>query len=384
MNDEPPFPWIKDKPDTFRHHLENDTGAFEAYTRNKRLQLGASLLKQRRIYLDTKYWVYIRDVYLNRPQKPIHCEIFTEIRRLRIAETTVCPISFSVLNELMYQSDEKTRAATAKMIDEFSGDATIQPLFEVFKTELCHFIAKSTKPDGLFYDLKQLVWTKTAFVLGDLFLSLRDSGLPHREAVAMQKNMDDALWATKFSELIQTLSPEEWTYRLTARNLAQTLSDGKFQHQKSSDTFEKLFLDEVTGVMDVFSDICGDYAVHFARQKGMVTEVTDNQKLVAGKCLGYGLRIAFEKKMITTEFPTISVPASLHAAVRLDPKRKYKPGDFEDFHHSALAVGYFDAFLTESSLQHLLTSKLIDVKKQFGCTVLSDEQEVLAYLRGLN
>ena len=61
MNIEPPFPWVAEKPDTYRYHLEHDTGSFLEYTRTKRLALGTLLLKFRRVYLDTNYWVAVSD-----------------------------------------------------------------------------------------------------------------------------------------------------------------------------------------------------------------------------------------------------------------------------------------------------------------------------------
>lgn len=261
MNVAPPFPWMVEKPDTFRYHLDHDTGSFLEYTRTRRLALGKSLLKLRRVYLDTKYWVFVRDVYLNRPQKPIHSEIVKELRRLRYAKSTICPISYSVFNELMYQADPITRTATAKMIDELSDDCTIQPLFEVFKRELHHFISKHAKPNTQLCRVDQLVWTKAAFVMGDVFLSLEETGIPEPQALAMRKAMDDAIWATKLSEMIQALPPDDGRERARISSLAEILTDGKFAHQNDSDSFDSLFLDEVAGIVDALSGICGDLVV---------------------------------------------------------------------------------------------------------------------------
>jgi hypothetical protein len=380
----PPFPWMLEKPDTFRYHLENDTGTFDEYTRRKRLDLGKSLLKLRRIYLDTKYWLYVRDVYLNRPQKPVHADVLNELRRLRSSGSTICPMSYSVLMELLNQSDAKTRSATAAMIDELSDDCTIQPPNEVFRRELFHFVTKFTSLGKPLLDVAHMVWTKASFVLGDVFLSLDGSGITEPRSTAFRKAMDDALWATKLSEMIQALPPNDTTEKPIAEKLAATLTDQKFIHKKDGDTFDKLFLDEIDGIMDVYSDICGDLMVHMARERGIGGEIRANETLASGRMLGKLIHAAFKNGRLTSEFPSISVPAALHAIVRLDQKRKYKSTDFEDFRHAALAVGYCDAFMTESSLHHSLTSKHIDAERNFGCKVLSNEDEVLTYLRRLS
>jgi hypothetical protein len=126
------------------------------------------------------------------------------------------------------------------------------------------------------------------------------------------------------------------------------------------------------------------FRYHLENDTGSFLEYTRTKRLALGESLLKVRRVYLDTKRITTEFPTVGIPAALHAAVRLDKNRKYKKGDFEDFHHAALAVGYFDVFLTESSLQHLLRSNYLDVEQVYGCTVLSGEQDVLEHLRILN
>jgi len=383
MQNEPSFPWMNNKPDTFRFHLENDTGTAFDYTRSKRRDLGARLLRLRRIYLDTKYWIYARDVYLGRAQKPSHVAIVSELQRLRGAGSTICPISYSVFHELLYQSDPMTRKATAEMIDELSDDCTIQPLFELFKAELYHFYIKTTKPNAPLFEVAQLVWTKAAFVVGDRFLSPKDQRIPKRQANAMEKAMDDMLWEVKLSEFIETLPPDSPNDSHEASSLAETLTQGKFEHWNPKDSFSKLFLDEVAGAVDAFCDVLGDCMTHAIRESGVTADATGEQQLQAGRMLGQLIHGAFKNGRITTEFPTIGVTSALHAAVRLDKNRKFKKGDAEDFHHAAVAVGYFDVFLTESSLKHLLRTKHVNAEEAYDCTVLSTEDEVLRYLRTL-
>ncbi|MCR9232511.1 MAG: hypothetical protein NXI29_15980 [bacterium] len=382
--DMPPFPWLKDKPDTFQYHLENDTGDFETYARKKRLDLGESLLKLRRIYLDTKYWLYVRDVYLNRSKNPLHGEIVNELRRLRDSGSTICPVSYSIFSELLYQSDPVTRNATAEMIDELSDGCTIQPLTEVFKTELAHFMTKHTKPDAELYDAAQLVWTKVAFVMGDMFLSLKGSLFSSKQALAIRKTMDDYFWGTKLSEMMQNLPLSDGKAQKEKMELAETLTKGKFEHQKSGDTFKKLFFDELAGTLDYLSEVMGEYTVYLARKNGVTEEISSDDSRTGGKQLANLIFQGFKHNRITAEFPTIEISCSLHAAVRYDKKRKFKKGDDEDFHHATHALPYFDLFLTEASLQHLLRTKEIDAEKKYGCKVLSSEQEVLDCLLNLD
>lgn len=383
MDLQPPFAWMFDKPDTLRHHLENDTGSAFNYTRNRRRELGKRLLALRRIYLDTKYWLYARDVYMKRPQKPIHVQIVQELRRLRYSGTTLCLPSYSVFDELLFQSDSVTRRATAEMIDELSDDCTIQPLFELFKAELYYFYVRTTQPEVSLRPIAELAWTKAAFVVGDMFCDASESGFPEHVREAITKAMDDMLWETKLSEVIDASPPPaSESDELVAQ--AKVMTDGKLEHARPDDSFRKLFLDEVVGSVDGLSDIIGDFLVHIAKENGINETVSEDQKLNFGQKFGRLIGGAFGNGRITNEFPTIGVPAALHAAVRIDPNRKYRKGDSQDFFHAATALGYYNVFLTEASLKHLLQSKDVRSVSNYGCVVLSDDNEILDYLVALD
>lgn len=319
---------------------------------------------------------------MGRPQKPIHVEIVEELRRLRRNNSTICPVSYPVFNELLTQSDSATRAATARIIDEFSDDCAILPIFELFKGELYHFYQKLVQPDVKLFPVSELVWTKAAFVVGDLFLSMKDSGLPEEVTSAIAKAMDDFFWEAKLSEVIDTLpfDPKESD---EINSLASQLTKDKFEHWNPGDSFREIFLDEVAGVIDLLSDVIGDFLIHVAKQHGFCDPMDNETTLRLGRTFGGVIHGAFAHGRITREFPTIDIPATLHTAVRIDRNRKYKKGDTADFFHAATALGYYDIFLTESSLKHMLLSKGVNLREKYGCVVLSAEDEVLAHLRTL-
>ena len=54
-----------------------------------------------------------------------------------------------------------------------------------------------------------------------------------------------------------------------------------------------------------------------------------------------------------------------------------------DFHHALGAVVHCEAFFTEHPLADFLTRNPVAVSKEFDCNVISDEQQVLLYLRSL-
>ena len=161
------------------------------------------------------------------------------------------------------------------------------------------------------------------------------------------------------------------------------MTDAKFAAAKSGDTFESLFLDEVTGLLQGYGEFGGGLMTHLAQEAGVNSPADANTTALGGRMLGQLIRLAFEHKKISTELPSIEIPSGLYAIVRLSPNRKYKKGDFEDFRHATLAMPYFDVFLTESSLKHTLTNKPLNFDQKYGCKVISSEDDALQYLRKL-
>jgi hypothetical protein len=91
----------------------------------------------------------------------------------------------------------------------------------------------------------------------------------------------------------------------------------------------------------------------------------------------------FRLKRIGAELPSLTMYAGMHAAIRCDPARKYKKGDFDDLNHATVALPYSDYFLTEKSLGHLITTKPLQYDRLYGCTVLSSAEELIEALKGL-
>ncbi len=54
--------------DTFGKHRQEPNISLEEYTKGLRLQLGEKFNSYKKIYLDTKYWLELRDVILRRQE----------------------------------------------------------------------------------------------------------------------------------------------------------------------------------------------------------------------------------------------------------------------------------------------------------------------------
>jgi hypothetical protein len=138
---------MRGKPDTFRFHLAHPGIGAHQYMRAKRIALGRQLLKKRRVYPDTMYWVWPRGVEFGKGI-PNQREIFDRLQDLCVAGKVICPESYPIFAELLHQTDPKTPAATAKAIDIFGEGLCIQPPDELLKMEVLAFVRRPIGPNA--------------------------------------------------------------------------------------------------------------------------------------------------------------------------------------------------------------------------------------------
>jgi len=371
------FSWLGRKPDTLKYHLNHPDVDPEAYARKRRIEFGQQLMSMRRIYFDTNHWIHWRDVLMERPRTTSHKQIFARLKDLRQKNRVVCPVSYSVYSELMRQSDDATRKATARAIDLLAGGACIQPPDEVFRQEVLYFLQRTTTPGLDLHPVAEMVWTKAAFILGDRFLQVPQ--LPKDLESALTKAMDDLCWGIGLEELISVLpvgSPAEESASLN--QFATDLTLGKKNAAKDSDTFDELFQQEVAGGLEPYNNLLGELMLYVCSTFGFNGQPSIDDKSQAGGALRNLICQAFRFKKVSIELPSIHIHAGLHAALRFEKPRAYKPGDCEDFRHAAAALPYYDTFCTDRSLKLLLCHKLLRYDQAYSTVIVSDDEEIIA------
>src|SRR3982751_719450 len=101
--------------------MPNKYERIDDYVRRQRSQLAERMASIKRIYLDTKYWLFLRDVKAGAPRSYTHQLIYEKLLALVSTGSVVCPASDTVLHEVFRQADPSTRLMTATVIDELSG-----------------------------------------------------------------------------------------------------------------------------------------------------------------------------------------------------------------------------------------------------------------------
>jgi hypothetical protein len=375
--------WPEGFVDTFNLHTKTPEIGFETYRNINRVTLAHKVLKKKRIYLDTMYWVRFRDLALGRLHDTTFQRLFDVLHNGCIAGRLICPLSYSAVSELLNQGDRETRLATALLMDQLSNATCIQPPHYLFSSEIEYFLSRSLLPTRTWYATKDMAWTKAAFFVGAPVFSLE--GLPASDVLAIQKSLEDALTEMNVVTLAATIPGRrrrDWMKNLT-KDTVEKLNIEKIKPPHLLKNYKDLVKSEVWGALDGYKDILVEALCHLVSVTGCRTPPTEDKRIETGKMLRDFIGSLYQHEKISCEIPQLHIGSSLHALVRHDHRRKYKMNDLEDFRHAGAALPYCDVFLTEKSLGHMICQSPSNLRDKYDCIVISDPQHAVQQLESL-
>lgn len=361
--------------ESFSKHRANSDVSADEYVRARHIALGESVAGHERVYLDTRYWIILRDAVVGRSNDERAKQLLEALRWSVHNKRQICPISDTVFLELLKQSDLGTRRETARMIDELSGGVTLIPQFDRVATEIAHFLYSQTERD--LYPLDRLVWSRLSYVLGIQHPTNPIFGTA--EQCVVQKAFVDHMWDLSLTEMMDVIasgSPPEMDYQALARKL----NHGAAAHVRFIESFAQTYDAEIRGSLSVF--------MSHARQvvERVVAEASKvSVPLPGDEPLAYEAQLLdffcdkVRRKEVALALRTSHIGALCHAAVRWDKRRQLTGNDIHDFHHAAAAVGYCDVFLTEKPLKTLLEQGHMQLTKDFSCRIISSLDEAVAW-----
>lgn len=363
---------------TLQHHLAQGDVTPAQYVRSCQIALAQSISGCHKIYLDTRYWILFRDVILGRrTDKPL-VDLLDHIRSGVRSNLAICPISKDSFVEIFVQNDPATLATTIKLVDELSRGICLAEYFTRLNTELYHFMVQKAKGVDAVHDLEQLVWTKCGYVLG--YVAPKSDQRPFEYSNAIEKAFFDQMWAATFSDILDYLGNRpDWKIDPTS---VDQMNVGKFANDDGFNSFKQLFMIELAGTLDVLQESLAEIMDSmYLRAFGDNADPDGCPDSSTGKMAANVIYHAFRSNKLKDELPTLRTYVTLHAALRWDRKRKYKPNDLADIRHAAMALPYCDTFLTEGPLCSLLHEKHLELTDSFPCRSFSDPDLALKYLR---
>lgn len=342
------------------------------------MAVGQSILNRKKIYLDSKYWVYLRDAAMGRSKLTSHDELLGKLRNAVERRKIVCPISDVTYSELMQQTDPESKRATARLIDELSLGVALLAEESRIATELAHLLYEL----GMNADVHQkdeIVFVRVGYVLGQGHPA--SPQLDEKTNQLFQKATIDYFWSLSTEDIAmgtqQLPSPSQ-----KFEETAQKLNANARANAHEVKNFKQLTSVEIAGILSVFKEHIAEISTN------MFFKAHRPQRIDPGEFDTWMDKIysmlvnAFhlKPKKMAQQCPTVYAHALCHAAARWDKRRNLDGHDLLDFHHASAAVGYCDAFFTEKSLCALLTAGHVALDKTFDCRILAKEEEAIAYL----
>ncbi len=361
-----------------RHRAERHISR-EQHVYRRRIELGKSLVGKTKIYLDKRYWIFIRDVVLGRRTDKTSIELLEQLKRLVQAGSALCPISDVLFVELLKQEDAHTRRETAKLMDELSLGVTLATEDERTGIELGHFF-KSVSQSESVDPLDWQVWMKMPFVLGMQY----PSGTPFdpQTELVIQKAFFDDMWEISLVRMLDSFGDAVPPSKVDFDAIAERLTRESRAHAHENRTFKDFYESELVGSLSLYIAQATNFVEQiYERDTGSEPLQSEPERKQREQLIMHFFVNAFKAGNLTKQLPGFHVHALCYAAVRWDKQRKFDGNDLMDFHHAVAALGYCDLFFTEGSLRTLLTSRHVALDKELECIVISDMGEAAERLR---
>ena len=344
--------------------------------------LGEELAPRAAIYLDTCYWVHLRDALQGSADLRMR-ELLGRLRAAVQAGQAFCPVSESTIFELLKQSDPDTRHATAQLMDELSAGVAIAGGQDRMGTELAHFI-HTHLPANIAKDLhplRNLVWIRVAAVMG-----IRVPYLPEMtpdQAMDLQRSVVKRLWRDlSLDDLLahQSHGFEDDDFASVTRQMNVDVA----AHQAELRSFQHAYRLEAAGAADLCGDVVMQIVADVAAQHGQTAEALGTEpwrRMRASWC--HLLAEALRKGPSRDQLRSMHAMAALHAAFRWNAGQQFEPNDLYDFEHATAALAHCQAFFTERPLWHAVTAGNVALDKHFGCDVVWKVDDALAVVANL-
>lgn len=353
-------------------HAESPAVSFEAYRRRRYDELNAWVRGRRSVYLDMKYWIWLRE--------PERSPFPAETNALRMALNhgvqtgrLFCPVSYPAFVELMRINPIELRLRQAQVMDALCAGVAIRNGFDMAEIEFCEFFGRNLPTLRAIPYRVESVWCPVGQMVVEKYLYHDE--LPAAVMERCRKVMLDVIWEKRMADyaVLEGL-PEH------PRDTATRVNAERQSYPRGQQSFSELFAAELNGALDVMSPRIEEQFVSVAGIFGVHPTADERVQAGAYRHVWINLfREAVTRGLDANAIPSLRVRSALHAAIRMDDRRPFRENDLDDIAHSAVAVSYSDLFLTERSFAELLNRSVVQsVIGPTTCRVLSNVSEALA------
>jgi hypothetical protein len=309
--------------------------------------------------------------------KPEHAEIWRLLCDLADRGLIICPVCQPNYLEML-KLEPDSRLVVARAMDKLSLGIAIQPPQVLTGLEISYWAWKNLFGEATLAPIDNFVFTPIAFVFEQFHLT--DTPFRPAEELVLQKALLDVFAALTLEDI--SLMANDWP--------ASGDDDTEFQkkqtiqaasHRSAFNTFEEAYAIELDGVADLHEEYLQGFGqLLWDRGKRSINDSPADSPKMLTRELTAILIAGLKMGRIKTEIPTLHIDTSIHATIRYT-RQKFCKGDLWDFRHAVAALGYCDAFFTDHRLANLLKSKPPELAKQYSCTIISKDEQIIEFLQ---
>ena len=354
------------------HRAEPEV-SFRQHLASMEEEAAREALAKKRVYLDLKYWIFLRDADLGKPQKPIHVNLLEALLRGVSEGRIICPITEAVFFEVDRQGNTERRMQTVRMIDRLCRGIVIKNSGDRAVCEINDFFDAAIVRHELPTVPCRRVWVRPYSFLG----TPQVSGWGAAEDLAINKAFLSYAWTRSIEDLLTDTPVPDDDHDDALRANAARITELSAERAPKMQSFEQVFVDEVAGLIDAHrAEIGHAFRPHAAAMLRGIGAGDQDPATVEQ----HGLNLAYSAAAAPkpqNALPFIRIIAGLHAFIRWQRQRAFTFNDIFDLRHAAAAIPYCDVFLTEKFVKTACTSSLLDFSTAYSTRIICDERKAL-------
>jgi len=333
--------------------------------------LAEKIRDRTKIYLDTNHWINLRKVVLGTSDRnSIYEDILQLLRKLVADGHICCPVSSTIFDELMKQTDQTTRTASARLMDELSWGVCLR-FFHCLAREEWRYHVYTTlghlggPPYGVeSRKVRYPVWTKAGFWANQEDVLFDDSFLSGRSKDEIFAWMEFH-WNTGFEQAAAMPGYQAIPSDLI-RDVISTYNDPHERFHCRSVSFEEV---RRSGRLQLLESLKEDFC-----RVPLPIGVTE---------LPLSVFESFVDGDDPWILPSVQAYAALGAAI-FRSSRTVRDNDAWDFDHAVTAIPYVDTYCCDNSAATLLRGSPLRFDKVYDTEILSRPDEIRDHLVGLS
>lgn len=352
-----------------------------AYLERKCLELGAQAMSRTRLYLDTNFWIELRNSALESNSMGSSQDLLRILREAVHERGVICTYSSHSFTEIMKHSSEELREATFRLVDELSSGFCIANPDRLLNNEIDHWIISEIAQKRPLLPLAQMGWTRPCFIIVDW--APHQLQIDAEDAEKMHHGFIDSMWRMTLADIASAIHSraEEFPVPKWAQSAAELMNYESPLHAHEHDSLEGFFLSELNGTLDFAEERIGERYREVAERYefSTVPSTTDEMREYGKQIHALLMKIAINGRL-GDHFPGTQVRSWIIAAIRNDRRTKFDANKLIDYEHAQTALPCCDYFLTDGPHARLLCDAKLN--KRFNCHVIGSAKEACDVLHG--